>query len=161
MNKLLMNHRFLGAVFIGLLVLGVWLVNAVFTQKFISFDHVTLSTGTIGLQLPDQADVKVRGVIVGQVIKAESEGDGATLELGIKPDQINTIPSNVTAAIVPKTLFGEKYIELNIPEGPVLDVPQGRRQDRPDQAADRGRAGAQRPLPAAAHGAAGRAELHA
>ena len=38
MNKFLMNHRFLGVVFIGMLVLGVWLVNAVFTQKFIAFD---------------------------------------------------------------------------------------------------------------------------
>src|SRR5690349_13283079 len=109
MNKMLMNHRFLGLVLIGLLVLGVWLVSAVFTQKFTSFDRVALKTGTIGLQLPSRADVKVRGVIVGQVMKAESEGqgEGATLELGIKPDQIDQIPENVTAAIVPKTLFGE------------------------------------------------------
>ena len=113
-----MNHRFLGTVFIGLLVLGVWLVSAVFSQKFISFDKVSLSTGTIGLQLPDRADVKVRGVIVGEVTKAESNGDGATLELGIKPDQISTIPRNVTASILPKTLFGEKYIELSIPADP-------------------------------------------
>ena len=118
MNKLLTHHRFLGVVFIGLLVAGIWLVNAVFTQKFISFDRVNLSTGTIGLQLPSKADVKVRGVIVGQVMKAESEGDGATLELGIKPELIKTIPKNVTAAILPKTLFGEKYIELNIPADP-------------------------------------------
>ncbi|MDX6231966.1 MAG: phospholipid/cholesterol/gamma-HCH transport system substrate-binding protein [Nocardioidaceae bacterium] len=118
MNKLLMNHRVLGVVFIGLLVAGVWLVNAVFTQKFLSFDRVSLTTNTIGLQLPSKADVKVRGVIVGQVMKAESAGDGATLELGIKPDQIKTIPRNVTAAILPKTLFGEKYIELNIPSDP-------------------------------------------
>ena len=115
MNKLLTHHRALGVLFIGLLVLGVWLTNAVFTQKFISFDRVSMSTGTIGLQLPAKADVKVRGVIVGQVMKAESEGNGATLELGIKPELIKTIPSNVTAAILPKTLFGEKYIELNIP----------------------------------------------
>jgi phospholipid/cholesterol/gamma-HCH transport system substrate-binding protein len=115
MNKLLTHHRALGLLFIGLLVFGIWLTNAVFTQKFISFDRVSMSTGTIGLQLPAKADVKVRGVIVGQVMKAETEGDGATLELGIKPDLIKTIPSNVTAAILPKTLFGEKYIELNIP----------------------------------------------
>ncbi len=63
-----------------------------------------------------RADVKVRGVIVGQVNKAESEGEGATLTLGIKPDEIDSIPKNVTAALVPKTLFGEKYVELNIPK---------------------------------------------
>ena len=97
---------------------GVWLVNAVFTQKFVSFDRVTLTTSTVGLQLPEKADVKVRGVIVGQVTKAESEGKGAILELGIKPEQIGSIPANVTAAIVPKTLFGEKYVELDHPQGP-------------------------------------------
>ena len=113
--RLLDHHRALGVVFIGLLVLSVWLVSAVFTQKFTDFDRVDLSTGRIGMQLPSKADVKVRGVIVGQVTKAESQGQGATLELGIKPEAIKTIPKNVSAAILPKTLFGEKYVELNIP----------------------------------------------
>ena len=115
MHRLLDHHRALGVVFIGLLVLGVWLVSAVFTQKFTDFEKVDLTTGTAGMQLPSRADVKVRGVIVGQVLKAESEGKGAKLQLGIKPDLIKTIPDNVTAAILPKTLFGEKYVELNIP----------------------------------------------
>ncbi len=115
MGKLLVNNRVLGVVFIGILVLGVWLVNAVFTQKFVSFDRVALSTSTAGLNLPARADVKIRGVIVGQVMSAESKGEGADLVLGIRPDEIQQIPDNVTASILPKTLFGEKYIELSIP----------------------------------------------
>src|SRR5690242_15663866 len=113
-----MNHRVLGVVFIGFLVLMLWLVSAVFSQKFVSFDNVSLKTDTIGLQLPQKADVKVRGVIVGQVNKIASNGEGATLTLGIKPDKIKQIPRNVTAAILPKTLFGEKYVELQIPSDP-------------------------------------------
>ena len=77
---------------------------------------MTLTTGSAGMQLPMRADVKVRGVIVGQVNKAESEGKGATLTLGIKPEEIKSIPKDVTAALVPKTLFGEKYVELTIPK---------------------------------------------
>ena len=161
MTKFLMAPRFLGVVFIGLLVLGVWTVNGVFNQKFTTFDHVTLKSDTIGLQLPERADVKVRGVIVGQVLKVESEGDGATLDLGIKPDQIGTIPGNVTASILPKTLFGEKYVELNIPKDADSTSLEGGRRDRPDQAPDRGREGPQRPLPAAADRPARRAQLHA
>ncbi|MEO7351525.1 MAG: MCE family protein [Marmoricola sp.] len=118
MNKILDNHRLLGVAFIGLLVLGVWATSAVFTQKFTAFDTVTLKSSTAGLNLPAKADVKVRGVIVGQVNKAVSEGGGATLTLGIKPDLIKSIPANVTAALVPKTLFGEKYVSLNIPSDP-------------------------------------------
>jgi phospholipid/cholesterol/gamma-HCH transport system substrate-binding protein len=110
------HHRILGVVFIGFLALSVWLVSAAFTQKFTDFDAVTLTTSSAGMQLPMRADVKARGVIVGQVNKAESEGKGATLTLGIKPDKIGQIPDNVTAALVPKTLFGEKYVELTIPK---------------------------------------------
>jgi phospholipid/cholesterol/gamma-HCH transport system substrate-binding protein len=118
MTKKLLGDRLLGVVFVCLLVLGVWLVNAVFTQKFVSFDKVTLDTDTIGLQLPSRADVKVRGVIIGQVLDAKSEANGAVLTLGIKPDKIREIPANVTASILPKTLFGEKYVELVVPSDP-------------------------------------------
>jgi phospholipid/cholesterol/gamma-HCH transport system substrate-binding protein len=121
MTKILGN-KVLGVVFIGILLLGVWLINAVFTQKFVSFDRVKLDTDTIGLQLPARADVKVRGVIIGQVLEAKSEANGAVLTLGINPSELGKvvdgkplIPENVTASILPKTLFGEKYVELVVP----------------------------------------------
>lgn len=114
----LTHPRVLGVLFIGILLLGVWIVNAVFTQKFVSFDEVALETDTIGLQLPDRADVKIRGVIIGQVMEATSNREGAVLTLGIKPDAIDEVPSNVTASLLPKTLFGEKYVELVIPKDP-------------------------------------------
>src|SRR3954451_15203766 len=41
---------------------------------------------------------------------------GAELTLGLFPSQIDTIPANVTASIVPKTLFGEKYVSLIVPD---------------------------------------------
>jgi len=112
------TKRALGIALILILASGVWLVNAIFNQKFTSFDEVKLNTDTIGLQLPSRADVKVRGVIIGQVLEAESNTEGAVLTLGIDPDKIDQIPNNVTASILPKTLFGEKYVELVIPNDP-------------------------------------------
>jgi phospholipid/cholesterol/gamma-HCH transport system substrate-binding protein len=79
---------------------------------------VTLEASTIGLQMPERADVKIRGVIVGQVLGFTATGAGATVRLGIYPDQLRSIPSNVTGAIVPKTLFGEKYVSLVVPRDP-------------------------------------------
>ena len=35
---------------------------------------------------------------------------------------MHTIPSNVTGAIVPKTLFGEKYVSLVVPGDAATDV---------------------------------------
>jgi phospholipid/cholesterol/gamma-HCH transport system substrate-binding protein len=110
--------RLLGVAFIGLLVLGVWLVYAVFAQKFSTYDKVTLHTSTAGLQLPERADVKVRGVLVGELLDAKASGNGAVLTLGINPDKISGIPENVSASLLPKTLFGEKYVELTPPANP-------------------------------------------
>lgn len=108
----------LGVVFLCLLLAGVWLTYAVFTKKFTDYDKVTLHTSSIGLQLPTRADVKIRGVIVGEVLEFESVSDGAEITLGLYPDQVDTIPANVTGSIVPKTLFGEKYVSLEVPQAP-------------------------------------------
>ena len=105
----------LGIGFLALILAGVWLTYGIFTQRFTDFDEVTLDAATIGLQMPDHADVKIRGVIVGEVLGFTATDEGAKVRLGIFPSQMHTIPSNVTGAIVPKTLFGEKYVSLVVP----------------------------------------------
>ena len=115
------NNKVLGVVFLALLLSGVWASYGVFTQQFASYDEVELKTSNIGLQLPVRADVKIRGVLVGEVTDIRAEADGATLTLGLDPDMRDTIPANVTGSIVPKTLFGEKYVSLIVPEGPIAD----------------------------------------
>lgn len=132
MNRILAAHKALGVIFVCLLLLGVWLTNAVFTKKFADYEEVTMTTSNIGLQLPNRADVKIRGVIVGEVLEAKAgEGQGAELTLGIYPDKIEDIPANVTGSIVPKTLFGEKYVSLVVPDsGPSGSIRAGAVIDR-------------------------------
>ena len=112
------QFRVLGVAFLVLCVAFVWFTNAIFTKKFVDYDLVTLKASKIGLQLPARADVKIRGVIVGEVQDATVTEDGVDLELGLYPKLRNTIPKNVTAEILPKTLFGEKYVSLLVPEAP-------------------------------------------
>jgi phospholipid/cholesterol/gamma-HCH transport system substrate-binding protein len=112
------QHKLLGVVFLALVVLAGYLTYATFTQKFTDYDRIKVETTTIGLQLPARADVKIRGVQVGQVLDMSATSDGAVLTLGLFPSQIHTIPANVTASIVPKTLFGEKYVSLIVPADP-------------------------------------------
>lgn len=116
MNALLRQFKVLGIVFLALLVAGVWLTYAIFTKQFAEYDEVTLESSTLGLQLPERGDVKIRGVIVGEVLDFEPVGDGAEITLGLYPEETDTIPADVTAQIVPKTLFGEKYVSLEIPD---------------------------------------------
>lgn len=112
------SPKVLGVVFLCLLLLSVWLTYAVFSKKFVDYDEVALQTSKIGLQLPVRADIKVRGVIVGEVLDMAASGDGATVTLGIHPEDRHLIPEDVSGSIVPKTLFGEKYVSLIVPDDP-------------------------------------------
>ncbi|WP_148572854.1 MCE family protein [Nocardioides caldifontis] len=112
------SGRVLGVVFLALCLLFVWFTYAVFTKKFSEYDEVTLQSSKIGLSLPARADVKIRGVLVGEVLETATDGDGARLTLGLYPETRDTIPKNVTAQILPKTLFGEKYVSLDVPQDP-------------------------------------------
>ncbi|WP_028653570.1 MCE family protein [Nocardioides halotolerans] len=118
MSFLARQHKVLGVVFVALVVLAGYLVYATFTKKFADYDRVTVQTSNIGLQLPARADVKIRGVMVGEVLDMDATADGAELTLGLFPSKVDTIPANVTASIVPKTLFGEKYVSLIVPDDP-------------------------------------------
>jgi phospholipid/cholesterol/gamma-HCH transport system substrate-binding protein len=109
------EHRVLGVAFLALLLLFGWLTYAIFNKSFTDYAYVTLRSDKAGLQLPDNADVKIRGVIVGEVRDAVSTVRGVELELGIFPDALSTIPADVSARLLPKTLFGEKYVALQIP----------------------------------------------
>ena len=113
------NHKLFGVVFLVLCSSPAsGSPTAIFTKKFADYDQVTLQTSTIGLQLPARADVKIRGVLVGEVLDFDTDADGAELTLGLYPSQIDTIPANVTGSIVPKTLFGEKYVVAGDPREP-------------------------------------------
>ena len=104
--------KILGIGFLVMLLFFVWLTFAFFNKTFVSTDDVTLKTSKAGSQLPQAADVKLRGMIVGEVTDQKVTDDGVELTLGLDPDLIGDIPAGVTAQILPKTLFGEKFVAL-------------------------------------------------
>jgi virulence factor Mce-like protein len=57
-------------------------------------------------------------VIVGDVRDVSASADGATIELAINPDYLDQIPADVSARVLPKTLFGERFVSLVPPEQP-------------------------------------------
>ena len=110
--------RVLGILFIAILLFFVWVTYAFFNKTFVKSDDVTLLTTKTGSSLPKDADVKLRGMIVGSVKDFEPTDDGVKITLAIKPDDISRIPAGVSARIIPKTLFGEKYVSLIPPSTP-------------------------------------------
>jgi virulence factor Mce-like protein len=114
----LIKRRLAGVAFIVVLALLVTLTVLLYQKAFTPVVHVTLHADRIGNQLSPPADVKVRGLVVGEVRAVRSNGDGATIDLALQPDKVKLIPSNVRAQLLPKTLFGEKYVLLVLPSDP-------------------------------------------
>ena len=112
------SRRLQGVVFLLVPVLLVWLSVAIYQKRFTDAVMVTLRTGSVGNEMHRHADVKVRGVVVGEVRHITADGAGARLTLALKPDTVRRIPANVTAQMLPTTLFGQRFVALMIPAQP-------------------------------------------
>ncbi len=112
----MIRQRLLGVVFLTVIALFLALTVAFYNNAFTKVVTVTLKTDHVGNQLLTASDVKVRGLVVGEVRAIRSTGDGAELELALQPDKVDLIPEDVSARLLPKTLFGERYVNLVLPE---------------------------------------------
>jgi phospholipid/cholesterol/gamma-HCH transport system substrate-binding protein len=110
--------RAAGLVFLAVLALLGYLAVAVYNKQFTQTAMVNLETGVTGNEMHPGAYVMVRGVQVGEVRSITANGQGATLQLAVQPAELSYIPANVTAEMLPTTLFGERYVDLIIPPQP-------------------------------------------
>jgi phospholipid/cholesterol/gamma-HCH transport system substrate-binding protein len=114
-----LQRRLSGLVFLLVLALLMWLSIAAYDKRFTQVAMVTLRTGSVGSEMHPQAEVKMRGVVVGEVRQISTDGTGARLKLAIKPGMVRRIPANVSAQMLPTTLFGQRFVALIPPPQPV------------------------------------------
>jgi len=114
----MIRQRLLGLLLVCMLVGGIALSIALYNKSFSSFVTVTLKADSVGNQLLKQSDVKVRGLIVGSVGEIAATSEGAELTLQLDPKSAELIPENVSARFLPKTLFGERFVSLELPDQP-------------------------------------------
>jgi phospholipid/cholesterol/gamma-HCH transport system substrate-binding protein len=112
------RRRLQGVAFLMVVTCLVALSIAKYSGAFSSGVPVTLRVDHTGLQLDKHSDVKLRGLLVGEVTGLSSSGGAATVGLMLKPEMVPLVPDNVSARLLPKTLFGEKYVSLVLPERP-------------------------------------------
>src|ERR1044071_1785009 len=119
------RYQIYGVIFLVIAGMFVVLSIAFYRKTFTEIVPVSLETDHVGNQLRTGADVKLRGVIVGEVRTIRPEGDHAVLDLALDPDHVGDIPGNVTARLLPKTLFGERYVALQTPAAPSGELREG------------------------------------
>ncbi|GGZ22760.1 MCE family protein [Streptomyces nitrosporeus] len=112
------RRRLAGAAFVLVPVVLVWVSVSVYEKDFTEVATVTVRTGSVGNEMHDNAEVKLRGVVIGHVTDIRADGDGARLTLAIEPDRIGQVPADVTAQMLPTTLFGERFVALVPPAVP-------------------------------------------
>jgi len=118
------------------LAVGVW---AAYNQVFTKRDDITLTTKAVGNALQKGSDVKLNGVPVGEVTDIEPREGGAHLTLALKPGVLGDLPTSTTGRLLPKTLFGERYVDLVVPDsrsGDTLEPGDTIHQDASNQAVE-------------------------
>lgn len=105
-----------GVAYLLAMALLVALSIAIYQKKFEPVTMVTVQADRAGLQLARFGDVRLHGVLVGQVREISQDGEQAVIKLGLKPGMAKRIPDNVSVEILPTTLFGQKFVQFISPK---------------------------------------------
>ncbi len=102
-------------------LLGVGVVAALVSQPGPTRKELTAEFDRAGLSVRAGDEVRLRGVPIGRISAIEVDRETFTANYVLSVDEDAPIAADTSATLVPKTLFGEKYVELDpvIPGEPV------------------------------------------
>ncbi|MBI2710782.1 MAG: MCE family protein [Actinobacteria bacterium] len=122
-------HRAVAALAVATVVVSAVTIGIRASYGLFSDDfEVSATFPRAGQALKAGSDVKYRGVNVGRVRRITLVERRVRVVMGIHPSA--RVPRSVAARVVPKTLFGEKYVDLGVPAGAKAGPPWLRRGDR-------------------------------
>ncbi|MCW2795916.1 MCE family protein [Nocardioides sp.] len=107
-----------GVGFLTVIALLIGLSIAVYQKKFETVTMVTIKADRAGLQLAKFGDVRINGVLIGQVREISQDGEQASIKVALQPSAAREIPENVRVEILPTTLFGQKFVSFVRPDAP-------------------------------------------
>jgi phospholipid/cholesterol/gamma-HCH transport system substrate-binding protein len=80
--------------------------------------RLTAYLPTSGDSLGPASNVKYHGLVVGRVVTITGSARQSSAQIVLKPQQAVHIPANVTARVLPSTIFGSEYVDLVAPHRP-------------------------------------------
>jgi len=111
----------LGALGLVVIALVSGLLIATYLKAFKPVVHVTVQADRAGLLLDKGARVRLSGVPVGEVRSTVLQPDGTvSIDVALDEGSADRVPSDVTAAIRGTTVFGSKFVDLQVPDQPTL-----------------------------------------
>lgn len=81
--------------------------------------RMTAYLPTSGDSLGPASHVKYHDLVVGRVINVTGKAGQSLAHIVLQPDEARRIPANVTARVLPSTIFGAEYVDLVAPRSPV------------------------------------------
>jgi phospholipid/cholesterol/gamma-HCH transport system substrate-binding protein len=106
-----------GVAVLGVLVLLLGVLVVKLKGGFSDTVPVTAEMESVGGALRTGVDVKMRGMVVGEVTGIDGDAHQVRLSLQLDKDQLDEIPSNVEARVLPASVFGTSYVDLTLPRG--------------------------------------------
>ena len=94
-------------LFASVAVFGIWLGAGKLSPKY----HLRAQFTAAGQGLQSGSDVKIHGLNVGSVTSVHLESGEAEVHMALHQGQ--KVPTTSTATIRPKTLFGEKFVDID------------------------------------------------
>ncbi|MBM0125908.1 MCE family protein [Pimelobacter simplex] len=110
---------------VALAVVGAFITlrsNGTFGSK----PHVSAEVANAGGALRAGSDVKMNGVIVGKVTQiSRAASGGVTVDMEMSKDDLDVVPGNVVARILPATVFGTTFVDLVVHGKPSGELEAG------------------------------------
>ncbi|MEV5003149.1 MlaD family protein [Nocardioides sp. LML1-1-1.1] len=94
---------------------------------FGSQPHVSADVANAGGSLRAGSDVKMNGVIVGKVsdIRRSDDKRHVTVDMAMSSSDLDSVPANVVARILPATVFGTTFVDLVVHGAPTGTLEAG------------------------------------
>jgi phospholipid/cholesterol/gamma-HCH transport system substrate-binding protein len=110
------STQLLGAAGLAAILAICGLLIATYQKAFVDVVHVKVESDRAGLLLDEGARVRLAGVAVGEVRGTRLRPDGSVeIDVAIDEDKKDLVPADVSAAIRGTTVFGSKFVDLQLP----------------------------------------------
>jgi virulence factor Mce-like protein len=111
-----------GVIVIVALAVIAALISLRSNGTFGSKPHVSAVVADAGGALRKGSDVKMGGVLVGKVSSVErDESGGVLIDMEMSEEDLEFVPANVVARVLPATVFGTTFVDLVVHGKPAED----------------------------------------